>query len=231
MIYGIIRVSTVEQIAGQSLMEQRRVITGIAMQLGTEEPKIFSDEGVSGSVPLAARAGGKKLMAAVKAGDTIVAAKLDRMFRSSIDALQTVKRLKELKVKLYIPDCGGFVTENGASEMFLSIMAAVAQFERTRIEERATEGRKAKRAIGGHIGGEAPYGYCKIGTGKEARLEPNPAEQVVVDKAGAMKREGRPARWIAAELNRQNYRSRVGNPFQATQVVRMLKTASQDLFS
>ena len=50
------------------------------------------DGGVSGSVPLAERPEGKRLLEAVEKGDVIITAKLDRAFRSAADALGTLGR-------------------------------------------------------------------------------------------------------------------------------------------
>jgi hypothetical protein len=51
----------------------------------------FIERGVSGSVPLGERPEGGKLLAALQAGDIVIAAKLDRMFRSALDALTVIK--------------------------------------------------------------------------------------------------------------------------------------------
>ena len=66
-VYGIIRVSTTEQAAEgrTSLDDQRTRITGAAMTNGWGVDRIYSDEGVSGSTPLAERPEGGKLVRAL----------------------------------------------------------------------------------------------------------------------------------------------------------------------
>ena len=54
----------------------------------------FVETGVSGSIPLADRPEGARLIAAVSKGDAIISPKLDRMFRSASDALATLEELK-----------------------------------------------------------------------------------------------------------------------------------------
>jgi hypothetical protein len=92
------------------------------------------------------------MLARLSPGDVIIAAKLDRLFRSARDALATVDRLKERGVSIVLADMGAEpVTENGVSKLFFSILASVAEFERWRIAERMQEGRVGKRTRGGHV--------------------------------------------------------------------------------
>ena len=90
-IYAYLRVSTSEQAANGCLATQRQQISGYAMMRGWEVSEFFVDGGVSGSVPLAERPEGKRLLEAVEKGDTIVTARLDRAFRSAVDALGTLR--------------------------------------------------------------------------------------------------------------------------------------------
>ena len=64
------------------------------MMQGWEIDARFIDAGVSGSVPLADRPEGKRLIEAVGPGDVIITPKLDRMFRSASDALVTLDEPK-----------------------------------------------------------------------------------------------------------------------------------------
>jgi putative DNA-invertase from lambdoid prophage Rac len=66
----------------------------------------------------------------VKSGDVIITAKLDRMFRSALDALGVLGDLKARKVSLHMIDLGGDVTDNGISKLVFTILSAVAEAER-----------------------------------------------------------------------------------------------------
>jgi DNA invertase Pin-like site-specific DNA recombinase len=223
-IYGYIRVSTTEQAEGTSLEDQGCRISGTLMADRKEATHVFRDEGVSGSTPLSERPQGKALMAALRSGDTVIAAKMDRLFRSAQDALNTVERLKQNGVQLILVDMGsGAVTENGVAKMFFTILAAVSEFERGRILERMSDGRKGKKVAGGHIGGQAPFGRRVVGAGREAVLEPDGAEQAIIERAKELRAMGKSFREICTQLTREGLFSRNGTPFASTQVLRMLK--------
>lgn len=97
---------------------------------------VFVENGISGSVPVAERPEGSKLWARLQRGDTVIAGKLDRLFRSALDALQTVEALRDRGVSLVLLDLGGDISGNGLSKLFLTIAAAFAEAERDRIRER-----------------------------------------------------------------------------------------------
>ena len=87
--FGYCRVSTAKQAAeGESLDVQRRQIEGYALMHGLALDDVVIEEGVSGSVPVAERPAAGPLFAKLTKGDVVIAPKLDRLFRSALDALQ-----------------------------------------------------------------------------------------------------------------------------------------------
>lgn len=222
-----LRVSTVEQSKSDrsSLSEQERVCRGAALMRGAgdDDVKVFSDPGVSGSIALAKRPGGKQMLSELKTGDTIICAKLDRAFRSATDALSTLDEMREKGIGVVICDMGvDAITGNGVARLLFSILAACAEFERNRITERMEEGRRAKAARGGHRGGQPPFGYAVVGEGREAVLVEHEGEQRVLELVTRMSGTMSLAR-ISAELDRRGLRSRKGVPFYREQVKRMIE--------
>jgi DNA invertase Pin-like site-specific DNA recombinase len=193
-VYGYARVSTGQQRDnGISLDEQKRRIEGRCLEMGWHLTEMFVEAGVSGSQPFAARPQGGALLRRLQPGDVIVSPKLDRCFRSSLDALQTIQELKKKGVSLWLLDLGGDVSGNGISEMMLTILAAVAQFERVRIGERIRDARSHMRHEGKHLGGSRPFGYRlgpAEGRGKARTLVEEPAEQAAIAQIHAMRRDG-----------------------------------------
>jgi DNA invertase Pin-like site-specific DNA recombinase len=85
--FGYVRVSTDRQAEeGESLGAQERTIQGYAMMHGLKLDRVFVERAVSGSRPIAERPEGGKLLSSAQAGDVVITPKLDRMFRSALDA-------------------------------------------------------------------------------------------------------------------------------------------------
>lgn len=219
------RVSTLEQAADNatSLAEQERKGKAVATLrgAGTYDSAVFSDGGVSGAIALADRPEGGRMIADAKKGDTIVASKLDRLFRSTVDALTTAERLKEAGIDLILIDMGTDpVTSRGAAKFFFGILAMAAEFERERIAERTQDGRRAKASKQGHLGGPPPFGFEVIGTGREAKLQPCEQEMQTVTTIKKLWHEHTPAS-AAREAKRLGLRCRAGTPFQLVQIKRI----------
>src|SRR5689334_9192167 len=139
-VYAYVRVSTARQASdGESLDVQKRQIEGYALMHGMTVAETVVEEGVSGSVPVSQRPAGANLFARLKAGDIVIAAKLDRLFRSAIDALKVQQELRARGVNLHLIDLGGDIAGNGLSKLFFTIASAFAEAERDRIRERVAQ--------------------------------------------------------------------------------------------
>jgi putative DNA-invertase from lambdoid prophage Rac len=169
-VFGYCRVSTTEQAdEGSSLASQRQQITGYAMMKGWTITEMFVEAGVSGSIPLADRPEGRRLLEAISKGAVVITAKLDRMFRSAADALVTLEEVKDQGVALHMIDLGGDVTGNGISKMVFTILAAVAEGERDRIRERIRDAKRHLTAQGVFSGGKRPFGFDIFEDGEISR--------------------------------------------------------------
>src|SRR4051812_39351188 len=132
--YGYLRVSTERQAEeGESLGTQQRTVEGYAMMLGLTLDGMFIERGVSGSKPLADRPEGARLLATLQPGDVVITPKLDRMFRSALDALDVLGQLQKRGVALHMIDLSGDVTGNGISKLVFTILSAGSATERDRI--------------------------------------------------------------------------------------------------
>lgn len=197
--YAYTRVSTRHQSEeGLSLEAQERQVQGYALMKGLQIEAWYVERGVSGGKPLQLRPEGAKLLDALKPGDTLIAAKLDRLFRSASDALNVAEMLKKRGVSLHLLDLGGDITSNGISKMFFQIVAAFAEFERERIGERITDVKSNERLRGSFLGGEKPFGYDVV----EGALIANQSEQEALSAARNMRGAGVSFRGISARLKR-----------------------------
>ena len=199
-VYGYVRVSTARQMSeGESLEVQKRQIDGYALMHDMAVAETVVEEGVSGSVPVLERPAGAALFARLKAGDIIIAAKLDRLFRSALDALQVVEQLKGKGVKLHLLDLGGDIAGNGLSRLFLTIAAAFAEAERDRIRERVTQSKADQRARGRYLGGSRPFGYEITQDGSLIEV---PAEQAAIENMRMLRSQRLSYRAIADAMTK-----------------------------
>jgi DNA invertase Pin-like site-specific DNA recombinase len=74
-----------------------------------------------------------KLLAALKPGDAVITPKLDRMFRSAVDALSVCGRLERDGITLHIIDLGGDVTGYDIGKLVVTTLSAIAEAERKRV--------------------------------------------------------------------------------------------------
>lgn len=198
-VYGYIRVSTkIQAEDGLSIDAQERQLRGYAMMNGLEIDKLFVEKAVSGWKPINSRPQGKLLTVSLSAGDTIICAKLDRMFRSAKDALTVAEELKQREVNLHLLDLGGDVTGNGISKMFFTIVAAFAEFERDRIAERVSDVKSNEKEKGRYLGGTRPFGYQ---IGKSGVLVPKRDEQKVIQEIFTLRNQGKSLRTIADTIS------------------------------
>ena len=195
------RVSTDAQAEdGQSLGVQQRQLEGWAMQRGQHLDQVVVEAGVSGAVPFQDRQEGAKLWAGLQRGDTLVAAKLDRMFRSASDCLAVVEAFKARGVSLYLLDLNGGaddVSGNGIARLFLTIVSAFAEFERDRIGERIRATKRAQKARGEYLGGKPPFGYAY---GADHKLVQVPEQQNELRRIRALHAKGLSPYRISADL-------------------------------
>jgi putative DNA-invertase from lambdoid prophage Rac len=188
-VYGYCRVSTLRQAnEGESLEVQRRQIEGYALMHGLALDDVVIEEGISGSVPVAERPRGGALFAKLEKGDVVIAPKLDRLFRSALDALTVVEDLRKRGVSLHLLDLGGDISGNGLSKLFLTIAAAFAEAERDRIKERVSQVKADQKARGRYLGGTVPFGFRR---GENGQLVPHEVEQEAIREMVALRAQGK----------------------------------------
>jgi DNA invertase Pin-like site-specific DNA recombinase len=136
-LVGYARVSTNEQ----DLTVQRNAL----LALGVSAERIYVDHGLTGTSR--ERPGLREALAAVRAGDTFVVTKLDRLARSLPDARDIVEDLTRREVKLSI---GGSIhdSQDPVGRLLFNVLAMVAEFEGDLIRARTREGMQLAKAKG-----------------------------------------------------------------------------------
>lgn len=197
-VYGYCRVSTVAQAdEGESLDVQQQQLAGYAQMNGLSLEHVFVERGVSGSKPLDERPEGSSLIAALKPGDTVITPKLDRMFRSALDALHVLSAMKNGGISLHMIDLGGDVTGNGVSKLVFTILSAVAEAERDRTRERITEVKRDQRQRGRYLGGKVPFGWKLT---EDGQLVAIPEQQAAIRKMVKLRGQGLSFRLIGEQI-------------------------------
>jgi DNA invertase Pin-like site-specific DNA recombinase len=136
-LIGYARCSTDEQ----DLTAQRALLRG----LGVVADRIYLDHGLSGTAR--DRPGLAQALAAVRAGDTLVVPKLDRLARSVPDARAIGDALVARGVRLSL---GGTVYDptDPLGKLFFNILATFAEFEVDLLRLRTREGMAVAKAKG-----------------------------------------------------------------------------------
>jgi len=152
-VIGYVRVSTQEQAdSGAGLKVQREAITEACRVRAYELLDVIEDAGVSGKS--LERPGILRALAELDAGraDVLMASKLDRLSRSTLDFAGLLERAKRRRWTIVCLDNGGSDMTTPQGEAWASMSVTFAQLERRLISQRITEALAVKKAQGVKIG-------------------------------------------------------------------------------
>ena len=139
---GYARTSTLEQVAGFDAQIRDLIAAGV------DERNIYREQvsSIAERPELALM-----LDRILRAGNVLIVTKLDRLARSTFDLLAIVERLKGLGAELRV--LGSPIdTTTPTGGLMLTILGAIAQFEREMMLERQREGIEAARIAGKYKG-------------------------------------------------------------------------------
>ncbi|MGB3160378.1 MAG: recombinase family protein [Carnobacterium sp.] len=143
MKYGYARVST----AGQNLTAQKKALT----DAGTE--KIYSEKVSGKSID---RKQLDKLLKELKAGDTLIVTKMDRIARNVKEGIDFIESLNNNGITLHVLNMGIF-DNTPTSKLIQNILLSVADWEREIILERQREGIALAKEQGKYKGRKPKY--------------------------------------------------------------------------
>ncbi len=216
---GYVSVSTEEQSReGVSLDMQRAKIRAYAELNDMALVEIIEDAGISAK-NISGRPGFQRPLDTIYKGeaDGLLVWKLDRAFRSTQDALTVAEKLNK-RGKALISICEKLDSSSAIGEFFYSLMASLAQMERKLIGERTKAALQSMKAAGERVG-EIPFGYVLALDGKH--LDKDLAEQEVIGRIRNLKALGHSFRVIAADLNRDGYRTKKDADWTHRQIARI----------
>ncbi len=241
-VVAYIRVSPKENDArdrSYSIESQKSMIQDYCgrMDLTLEDDDVFIDDGYSGATleRPGVRAMRAKLKGCRRIGNYrgIVVAYLDRISRSTSDLDQLVQEFKKKHLAL-ITIKEGLDTESLAGRLVVSIMIAVASWQRESTAERTSEMMLQAQRNGYLMGKDPPYGWSKarvdMGDGRHRwRLVSNNDEQRIVVLIFQMRGDGMKLHRIADRLTAMNLFTRNGKPWHKKQISRILNRDEHNL--
>ena len=219
-LIGYCRVSSDEQAReGLSLALQADKIRAYCDLNDYSVVEIITDAGISAK-NISGRPGLTRAIEMVMTGeaDGLVAWKLDRMFRSTVDALQTAEEFRQAGKSLQSIS-EKLDTSSAMGEFFFSLMASLAQMERRLTGERTKAILDGKRARGEFVG-KPRFGFQSAGKA----LQENTTQQKTVVKIRELFAQGNSYRSIAQTLNSQNILTKQAKSWTHKQVSSILAT-------
>jgi DNA invertase Pin-like site-specific DNA recombinase len=195
------------------------------------------------------RPAGAKLWAAITAARgqfpdaqmNLIFTKVDRIGRDQLEIMILHRDLRELRVRMHIILLGGqaFDCDSPAGQLIITVLGWAAQNEVANTQTRILEGIQHKREHGEQVNGSTPYGWDAIPTGEIRRNKGG--KDVVIKRLVANRTEQKwilhmqrlretPSRgsagWgyrrIARDLNRRGSRAKMGGPWRAGAVEKVL---------
>lgn len=218
------RVSLDKQKENFSLPSQRRASLTLAAEKGYRVPKEFefTDDGFLGGEM--DRPAFTRMRAAIRAGlvKAVICYDLDRLVRGLALQMVIEEDCEKYGVELL------FVTmpavQNAEGKMLRQMKGVFAEYEKAKIRDRTTGGRRQK-ALAGHVSGRAPFGFKYVGkkAGSRGELVVEPEQAKVVRRIFKMADHGVKLLDIARRLTEDGVRTATGRPWSKTVLSGMLR--------
>ena len=165
------RVSTDEQAEKGNVQSQveyaKKYLELHGPENNIDDFELYIDEGISGTIPLADRPAGSKLIADANSNSFTILYmyRLDRLARSVKHVLDTYELLESKGIALKSMT-EAFDTSSPTGKFFMTLLASIAALESDTIRERTQMGKDRNARAGKWVSGLTPFGYRAGDDGK-----------------------------------------------------------------
>jgi site-specific DNA recombinase len=212
LIYA--RYSTTLQ-SDASIEDQVRICRERAESEGWAVAGTFSDAAISGGVR--DRPGLNGLLAAVRAGDVVIAESVDRLSRDQEDIAAIAKRVRFAGARIFT------LGEGEVGKLHVAVSGLMADLYRDNLADKTRRGQTGRVIAGFNPGGLA-YGYRRIARFDERGEPIHGLREIDEDQALVVRRifaefiDGRSPREIAGRLNAEGVVSPSGGKWSAASI-------------
>jgi len=217
-----IRVSTEDQARGESPEHHEHRARSYAKSRDWQVKEMYDLAGISGKSVMG-HPEAKRMLADIKRGHIsgLIFSKLARLCRNKRELEEFAELFRTHNADL-ISLQDSIDTSTPSGRMFYTFQAAQAQWEREETADRVSASVLTRAKLGKSINGHAPYGY----QWKERKLVIVPEEAAIRRKTYELFLQLRRKGQVAQHLNAAGYRTRDGNIWRDTSILRLLDETS-----
>jgi len=217
-----IRVSTADQANGESPEHHEERARTYAKSRNWHVKEVYDLAGQTGKAVMQ-HPEAKRMMKDIQSGHIsgLVFSKLARLSRNRRELEDFSDYFNKHNADL-ISLSEAIDTSTAGGRMFFHLLGVFAQWEREEITERVNASVLTRAKLGKSINGHAPYGYVW----KDRKLVLRPEEAAIRRKAYELFLQYRRKGQVAKELNAAGYRTRNGNIWRDTSILRILDESS-----